>query len=125
DLAGVSPVFSANYRTLSQWQAVLFDPAQVGISQAQHDAALQRMQGQVFAYWRFIATTANKMPSAEEDSVVEMPVAEIPVAEIPMVEAHFIENPVTEAPVNDPRYVAVLNKISQLVQLEDKGAWEP
>ncbi|WP_198780101.1 L,D-transpeptidase family protein [Shewanella putrefaciens] len=125
DLAGVSPVFSANYRTLSQWQAVLFDPAQVGISQAQQDAELQRMQGQVFAYWRFIATTANKTLSAEEDPVVEMPVAEMPVAEIPMVEAPFIETPVTEAPVNDPRYVAVLNKISQLVQLEDKGAWEP
>lgn len=105
DLAGVSPVFSANYRTLSQWQTVLFDPAQVGISQAQQDTELQRMQGQVFAYWRFIATTANKTPSAEEASIVEVPMVEFPM--------------------NDGRYSAVLNKISQLVRLEDKGAWEP
>ncbi|WP_293633865.1 L,D-transpeptidase family protein [Shewanella sp. CG12_big_fil_rev_8_21_14_0_65_47_15] len=115
DLAGVSPVFSANYRTLSQWQAVLFDPDQVGLSHAQQDAELLRMQEQISTYWHFIATTANKTSSAEED----------PVVEIPVVEAPFIETPVTETPVNDPRYVAVLNKISQLVQLEDKGAWEP
>lgn len=115
DLAGVSPVFSANYRTLSQWQAVLFDPIQVGISQTQQDAELQRMQGQVSAYWHFIATTAHKIPSTEQVTIVEAPIVEVPIVKAPLV----------AAPVNERRYSAVLNKISQLVQLGNKGAWEP
>lgn len=94
DLAGVSPVFSANYRTLSQWQSVLFDPAQVGISQAQQDAELLRMQEQVLAYWHFIAMMANRMP------------------------------PVLEVPLNEGHDSAVLNKVRQLVELDDTGSWE-